>query len=125
MNEEKPIQQFPDWKDILLSMDSSQINHLGTILGVHNSLDNTQIETLEKILHWLKVINEAGTMTDIRLSHMRYGKKGDDSYSIKLLISEISEILEKGEYKDNQKDYLNGLYKWYSDNHKNLIKSYN
>ena len=124
MNEEKPIQQFPDWKDILLS-NSSQINHLGTILGAHHSLDNTQTETLEKILHWLKVINEAGTMTGIRLSHMRYGKKGDDSYSIKLLISEINEILKKGEYQENQKDYLNGLYKWYSDNKQNLIKSYN
>jgi len=122
MNEEKF--KFEDWKDILLSMDSAQINHLGTILSVHNSLDNTQIETLEKILHWLKVINESGTMTDIRLSHMRYGKKGDDSYSIKLLISEINEILEKGKYEENQKDYLNGLYKWYLDNNKNLNKAY-
>ena len=38
---------------------------------------------------------------------------------------EIDEILENDAYSDNQKDYLNGLYKWYSDNNKNLIKSYN
>lgn len=121
---------FEDWKELILKAEdyyNQQINfgNINVLKDVYNTLDNTQMQTLKEIHHWLKVINNAGTMTDITLSHMKYGQPGDDSYSIKLLIQEIDEILENDEYSDNQKDYLNGLYKWYSDNNKNLIKSYN
>lgn len=121
---------FEDWKELVLKAEdyyNQQINfgNINVLKDVYNTLDNTQIQTLKEIQHWLKVINTAGTMTDITLSHMKYGQPDDDSYSIKLLIQEIDEILENDAYSDNQKDYLNGLYKWYSDNNKNLIKSYN
>lgn len=87
-------------------------------------LTTEQEVTLGRILHWLTTIQAADTMKEIRLGSMRYGKKGDIIYTVKFLIEEIRVILNKESYVDSQQDWLNGIYKWYKDNHKNLETSY-
>jgi len=87
-------------------------------------LSTEQTIILGRILHWLKVIRDAGTMKEIRLGSMRYGQKGDMIYTIKFLIDGIEWILRNEWYLDSQQDWLNGIYKWHKDNSKNLENSY-
>lgn len=123
MNEKKF--EFRDWKDILSEMDEYQLDGLSFAMKhIDMRLDAKQEVTLGRILHWLKVIRDAGTMTGIRLGNLRYGTKDLPSYKISFLIQNIESIIQSGKYSDEQQDWLNGLHQWYKDNDSNLKNSY-
>jgi len=124
MNEEKL--EFRDWKDILSEMDEYQLDNLSFAMKhIDMRLDTKQEVTLGRILHWLKVIRDAGTMEGgIRLGNLSYGTKGLPLYKISFLIKNIESIIQSGIYNDEQQDWLNGLHQWYKDNDSNLKNSY-
>jgi len=124
MNEKKL--EFRDWKDILSEMDEYQLDNLSFAMKhIDMRLDTKQEVTLGRILHWLKVIRDAGTMEGgIRLGNLSYGTKDLPLYRISFLIKNIESIVQSGIYNDEQQDWLNGLHQWYKDNDSNLKNSY-
>lgn len=129
MNEEKEYKLI-DWKDqILETFDADDITNewlesYSFSKSNHSYLNDDKENTLIKISHWLTVIKEAQTMKSIRLGNMKYGQKELPLYKIDHLITEINEIMTVGKYSEEQQVWLNGLYKWYLDNNKNLNKAY-
>lgn len=124
MNEKKF--EFRDWKDIISDMDEYQLDNLSFALKhIDMRLDAKQEVTLGKILYWLKILRDAGTMNGgIRLGNLSYGTKDLPLYKIPFLIEKIESIIQLGKYNDEQQDWLNGLHEWYKDNNKNLQNSY-
>lgn len=124
MNEKK--YEFRDWKDILSEMDEYQLDNFNFAMKhIDMRLDAKQEVTLGRILHWLKVIRDAGTMEGgIRLGDLRYGTKDLPLYKISFLIQSIESIIQLGKYSVVQQYWLNGLHQWYKDNDSNLKNSY-
>jgi len=124
MNEKKF--EFRDWKDILSEMDEYQLDGLSFALKhIDMRLDAKQEVTLGRILYWLKILRDAGTMNGgIRLGNLSYGTKDLPLYKIPFLIEKIESIIQLGKYNDEEQDWLNGLHAWYKANEGNLKNSY-
>lgn len=124
MNEKKF--EFRDWKDILSEMDEYQLDGLSFALKhIDMRLDAKQEVTLGRILYWLKILRDAGTMNGgIRLGNLSYGTKDLPLYKIPFLIEKIESIIQLGKYNDEEQDWLNGLHEWYKANEGNLKNSY-
>ena len=124
MNEKKF--EFRDWKDILSEMDEYQLDELSFALKhIDMRLDAKQEVTLGRILYWLKILRDAGTMNGgIRLGNLSYGTKDLPLYKIPFLIEKIESIIQLGKYNDEEQDWLNGLHEWYKANEGNLKNSY-
>ena len=116
MNEKKF--EFRDWKDILSEMDEYQLGELSFALKhIDMRLDAKQEVTLGRILYWLKILRDAGTMNGgIRLGNLSYGTKDLPLYKIPFLIEKIESIIQLGKYNDEEQDWLNGLHEWYKAN---------
>jgi len=124
MNEKKF--EFRDWKDILSEMDEYQLDSLSFAMKhIDMRLDAKQEVTLGRILYWLKILRDAGTMNGgIRLGNLSYGTKDLPLYKIPYLIEKIESIIQLGKYNDEEQDWLNGLHEWYKANEGNLKNSY-
>lgn len=124
MNEKKF--EFRDWKDIISEMDDYQLNNFSFAMKqIDMRIDAKQEVTLGRMLHWLRILQDAGTMTGgIRLGNQRYGTKDLPLYKIPFLIQNIESIIQSGKYSDEQQDWLNGLHEWYKSNEGNLKNSY-
>ena len=124
MNEKKF--EFRDWKDILSEMDEYQLGGLSFAMKhIDMRLDAKQEVNLGRILYWLKILRDAGTMNGgIRLGNLSYGTKDLPLYKIPFLIEKIESIIQLGKYNDEEQDWLNGLHEWYKANEGNLKNSY-